>query len=86
MARAPHPCFWRRVEPFVEMTDLLESEPYRKGEPNRRALVDLGARAACSLPLLKDERVVGNVMIFRQENRPFSESRSRFCRPSPTKR
>ena len=25
------------------------------------------------MPLLKDERVVGNVMIFRQENRPFSE-------------
>jgi signal transduction histidine kinase len=25
------------------------------------------------VPLVKDERVVGNVMIFRQENRPFSE-------------
>ena len=61
-------------EPFVEMTDLLESEPYRKGEPNRRALVDLGgARCLLAVPLLKDERVVGNVMIFRQENRHFSE-------------
>ena len=63
-----------RGEPFVQMTDLPESEAYRQGEPNRRALVDLGgARCLLAVPLLKDERVVGNVMIFRQENRRFSE-------------
>jgi two-component system NtrC family sensor kinase len=61
-------------EPVVEITDLLESEAYRRGDPNRRALVDIGgARCLLAVPLLKDERVVGNVMIFRQENRPFSE-------------
>ncbi|MGV7216505.1 GAF domain-containing protein [Bradyrhizobium sp. UFLA05-112] len=61
-------------EAFVEITDLLESDAYRSGEPNRRALVDLGgARCLLAVPLLKDERVVGNVMIFRQENRRFSE-------------
>ena len=61
-------------EPFVQFTDLLESEAYRNGEPNRRALVDIGgARCLLAVPLLKDERVVGNIMIFRQENRPFSE-------------
>ena len=61
-------------EPFVEETDLLESEAYRRGEPNRRALVDLGgARSVLAVPLRKDERVVGTVMIFRQENRSFSE-------------
>ncbi len=61
-------------EPFVEFTDLPESEAYRNGEPNRRALVDIGgARALLAVPLLKHERVIGNVMIFRQENRPFSE-------------
>ena len=42
------------------------------GEPNRRALVDLGgARSLLAVPLLKDERVVGSVMIFRQEVEPF---------------
>ncbi|MCG2632560.1 GAF domain-containing protein [Bradyrhizobium sp. WYCCWR 13023] len=61
-------------EAFVEIVDLLESDAYRSGEPNRRALVDLGgARCLLAVPLLKDERVVGNVMIFRQENRRFSE-------------
>ena len=61
-------------EPFVEIVDLLKSDAYRSGEPNRRALVDLGgARCLLAVPLLQDERVVGTVMIFRQESRPFSE-------------
>jgi two-component system, NtrC family, sensor kinase len=61
-------------EPVVEITDLIESEAYRSGEPNRRALVDIGgARCLLAVPLLKDERVVGNVMIFRQEKGRFSE-------------
>ncbi|HEU0083007.1 MAG TPA: GAF domain-containing protein, partial [Bradyrhizobium sp.] len=61
-------------EPIVEDTGLQESEAYRSGEPNRRALVDLGgAHCLLAVPLLKDERVVGNVMIFRQENRRFSD-------------
>ena len=61
-------------EAFVEIDDLLDSGAYRNGDPNRRALVDIGG-ASCLLavPLLKDDRVVGNVMIFRQEKRPFSE-------------
>jgi len=61
-------------EPIVETTDLLDSDAYRNGEPNRRALVELGgARCLLAVPLLRDERVVGNVMIFRQEKRRFSE-------------
>src|SRR5258708_4828802 len=61
-------------EPYVEFVDLAASEAYRAGEPNRRALVDLGgARSLLAVPLLKDERVVGNVMIFRQEPQRFSD-------------
>ncbi|HEX7565111.1 MAG TPA: GAF domain-containing protein [Bradyrhizobium sp.] len=61
-------------EPFVEVVDLLNSDAYRAGEPNRRALVDLaGARSLLTVPLLRDERVIGNVMIFRQESLRFSE-------------
>ena len=61
-------------EPVVELTDLMESDAYRRGEPNRRALVDLGgARSLLAVPLVKEERVVGNVMIFRQEKRRFSD-------------
>jgi GAF domain-containing protein len=64
-------------EPFVEIDDLLGSEAYRSGDPNRRALVDVGgARSLLAVPLLKDERVVGNVMIFRQEQRTFSQKQT----------
>ena len=61
-------------EPIVEIPNLRESDAYRRGEPNRRALVDLGgARSILAVPLLKNDRVVGNVMIFRQEPARFSE-------------
>jgi len=61
-------------EPIVEVPDLRESDAYRRGEPNRRALVDLGgARSILAVPLLKNDQVVGNVMIFRQEPARFSE-------------
>src|SRR6266700_705286 len=61
-------------EPIVEIPDLRDSDAYRRGEPNRRALVDLGgARSILAVPLLKNDQVVGNVMIFRQEPARFSE-------------
>ncbi|HYW64276.1 MAG TPA: GAF domain-containing protein [Bradyrhizobium sp.] len=60
-------------EPVVELTDLMESEAYRKGEPNRVALVELGgARCLLAVPLVKEGAVVGNILIFRQENRRFT--------------
>jgi two-component system, NtrC family, sensor kinase len=61
-------------EPLVQILDLKDSEAYRAGEPNRRALVDLGgARTLLAVPLLKDRRFIGCVMIFRQEARRFSD-------------
>ena len=61
-------------EPTVHIVDLMDSDAYRAGEPNRRALVELGgARTLLAVPLLKDQRVVGCVMIFRQESRRFSD-------------
>ncbi|WFU19192.1 GAF domain-containing protein [Bradyrhizobium sp. CB3481] len=68
------PALLLQGEPHVEILHLIDSEAYRRGDPNRRALVDIGgARSLLAVPLLKDERVVGNVMIFRQEDSPFSE-------------
>ena len=73
-------------EPFVEIGDLIESEAYRNGDPNRRALVDVGgARCLLAVPLLKDERVVGNVLIFRQEIGRSPRNRSCCCNNLPRK-
>jgi GAF domain-containing protein len=59
----------------VHIVDLTrDSGLYEAGDPNRRALVDLGgARSLLSVPLLRDERVAGSIMVFRQELRPFSQ-------------
>jgi len=55
-------------------TDDLQAEPaYQRGEPNRRAIVDLGgARSAVIVPLKRDEAVLGFIEIYRQEVRPFT--------------
>ena len=61
-------------ERFIHALDLADEEPYRAGDPHRRALVDLGrARTGLIAPLRKDEVVTGFIMIYRQEVRPFSD-------------
>jgi signal transduction histidine kinase len=61
-------------EQLVHNVDLASEEPYRAGDPQRRALVDLGgARTALQVPLRKDDSVLGVITIYRQEVRPFSD-------------
>jgi signal transduction histidine kinase len=61
-------------EAFVHNVDLASEEPYRMGDPQRRALVDLGgARTALQAALRKDDAVLGIITIYRQEVRSFSE-------------
>src|SRR5207249_1646310 len=61
-------------ERVVHVIDLKDDDTYRTGEPNRRALVDLGgARTSLLVPLLKDGAVLGTIMIYRQEVRPFTD-------------
>jgi class 3 adenylate cyclase/putative methionine-R-sulfoxide reductase with GAF domain len=61
-------------ERFVHNIGLASEEAYRAGDPQRRALVDLGgARTALQVPLCKDEGVIGVITIYRQEVRPFTD-------------
>jgi two-component system, NtrC family, sensor kinase len=61
-------------ESFAQVVDLVDEELYRAGDPDRRALVDLGgARTGLAIPLRKDKAVVGVILIYRQEIRPFSD-------------
>src|SRR5205807_4538693 len=63
-----------RGERLVHNVDLASEEPYKAGDPQRCALVDLGgARTALQVPLRKDDHILGVITIYRQEVRPFSD-------------
>ena len=43
-------------------------------DPNRRAIIDLAdARTMVNVPMLKDNELVGQIVIYRQEVRPFTD-------------
>ena len=64
----------RHGERLVHNIDLGSEEPYRAGDPQRRALVDIGgARTALQVALRKEDAVLGVITIYRQEVRPFSD-------------
>jgi GAF domain-containing protein len=59
---------------FVHVADLMEEEAYQSGEAYRRALVDLGgARTLLAVPLRKDGVMLGQIVIYRTEARPYSD-------------
>jgi len=61
-------------ENVIQNADLKAEEVYERGDPNRRALVDLGgARSHLAVALRKDGRLLGHIAIYRQEVRPFSD-------------
>src|SRR5215469_1363428 len=58
----------------IEDVDLLETKAYRVGDPQRRALVELGgARSTIQVPLCKDVAVLGVMTLYRQDVRPFTD-------------
>src|SRR5215470_16792323 len=63
-----------RGERVIHLIDLAADELYRRGDPLRRATVDLGgARSTLAVPLRKHETLLGIIVIYRQEVGPFSD-------------
>jgi len=61
-------------EHLIHVADVKAEKAYLDGERNRRALVDLGgARTIMAVPLLKEDTLLGFIIIYRQEVRPFSD-------------
>src|SRR5262249_17875996 len=60
-------------EQLVHLLDITDTDAYRSGEPNRRAMADLaGARTIVGVALRKDGVLIGAIAVFRQEVRAFS--------------
>src|SRR4051794_23744975 len=58
----------------AHVADLMAGSTYAEGDPLRIATVDiLQARTLLAVPMLKDTELVGAIIIYRQEVRPFSD-------------
>jgi two-component system, NtrC family, sensor kinase len=63
-----------RTREVVHIADLKADSPYTERQPLRVVTVDeAGARSFLAAPMLKEDEVVGAIIIYRQEVRPFTE-------------
>jgi GAF domain-containing protein/CheY-like chemotaxis protein len=57
----------------VQIADV-KAEPAYHSDPSRSGFLDLaGARTVVAVPMLKEDEMVGAVLIYRQEVRPFTD-------------
>ncbi|HEX9073064.1 MAG TPA: GAF domain-containing protein [Pseudolabrys sp.] len=57
----------------VQITDVRAEPAYAGSSPSQIGTVDLaGARTVVAVPMLKDEELIGAIVIYRQEVRPFT--------------
>jgi len=64
----------RRTKQVVPIDDIRAMPPYLEGDPRLVAMADLGgARTTVGVPLLKDNNLVGAIVIYRQEVLPFTD-------------
>jgi two-component system, NtrC family, sensor kinase len=58
----------------VHVPDVQQTERFKKSDPQLAALADLaGARSVLVVPMLKEDRVIGTLSIYREVPLPFSD-------------
>jgi GAF domain-containing protein len=63
-----------RGERVLYIADVRETQAYRSGDPQVKALVELsGGRSVITIALCKEDKLVGAMTVYRQEVRPFSD-------------
>jgi GAF domain-containing protein len=59
---------------LVQVSDLTADESYKQRDPGAGRLVELaGARSLIVVPMLRDDVLIGVIVIYRQEVRPFTD-------------
>jgi GAF domain-containing protein len=63
-----------RTKQMVHIGDVMEGSAYTERDPLHMATAHiLGARSLLAVPMLKENELVGAIVIYRQEVRPFSD-------------
>src|SRR5262249_13507176 len=63
-----------RTKRAVQIEDARASQPYLEGDPRVVAGVDIGrVRTYFTVPMLKEDMLLGTITIYRQEVRPFTD-------------
>jgi PAS domain S-box-containing protein len=63
-----------QTKEVIQITDMKADRAYAEGDPLRVATVDLGgAQTLLCVPMLKENELVGAIVIYRQEMRPFTD-------------
>ena len=83
-----------KANAVIHVADLARDERFvQKSDPEVVAAVELGGiRTFVAVPMLKDEKLIGAVILYRQEVRPFSDKYLRivlgvpFCNKAVLKR
>ena len=65
----------------VQVSDLAVDEAYKQRDPGAVRLVELaGARTVLCVPMLKESELIGAIVIYRQEVRPFTDKQIALVR------
>ena len=73
---SPHITFGRAVatKRIAQTADITIEQPYLQGDPLAVAAAELGGyRTVLAVPMLKESEVIGALVFFRQEVRPFND-------------
>jgi class 3 adenylate cyclase len=63
-----------RGENIIQVVDAKDDDAYRRGDPTRRMIVDVGGyRSSLSIALRKEGRLLGAFSIARKQVRPFTD-------------
>jgi GAF domain-containing protein len=71
-----------KANAIIHVADLAQDERYiQKSDPEVAAAVELGGiRTFVAVPMLKDDKLIGVVILYRQEVRPFSDKQIELVR------
>jgi two-component system, NtrC family, sensor kinase len=65
----------------IHIADIKAEPAYAEREPARVATVEIaGARTYLAVPMLKEDRLIGAIAIYRQQVRPFSDAQIEMAR------